>query len=81
MIITYTLLKLYVVQAEASILMFCQKLLNISFNSHFRAHEVDQIIFGEFEVLTFDKIIGPPVSLTKTSKGKYLIRLKEHFQQ
>ncbi|XP_055914184.1 uncharacterized protein LOC129947585 [Eupeodes corollae] len=70
-----------IVQAEASILMFCQKLLNISFNSHFRAHEVDQIIFGEFEILTFDKIIGPPVSLTKTSKGKYLIRLKEHFQQ
>lgn len=70
-----------IAKAEGNILMFCQKLLNIYFNSHFKAFEVDTNMFGEFKLLAFDEIIGPPVTLTKTSKGKHLIKLKEYFHQ
>lgn len=68
-----------VVREKNSIILFAQKLNQVQYQSHFLSYEVDNKIVGEFSCLPMKDIIGPPVTLIKTGKGKSMIKIKEHF--
>lgn len=77
--------KIYLIKIVAKLnencFLFCQQLKNVNFHSHFSAFEVDPLVVGEYFLISFKEIIGPPITLTKTAKGKNLIRIKEFFVQ
>lgn len=59
--------------------IFCQKLRNIYYSPHYLSFEVNPTLLDEYALLNFDEIVGPPVTLIKTAKGKHMIKLKEYF--
>ena len=63
-----------------SICLFCQKLSQIQFVPHFLSFEVDLSELGGFTFLPIKDLIGPPVTLIKTAKGKFLLKVKEFFK-
>lgn len=60
-------------------LLFCQQLRNIIYNSHFTAFEINPNQLGEFAILKFEDIVGPPLTINKIANGQKMIRIKEHF--
>lgn len=68
---------LNIIISENNIYLFVQEISNILYIKHYTAFEICPNNLGEFTVLTVDKLIGPPTTLIKTSKGKCMVRPKE----
>lgn len=75
----FLILEVFVVE-NSFIFFLCQKIEKILYNSHFTAYEVEPDLLGEFQVISVDDIIGPPVHVIKTAKGKRMIRIKNYFK-
>lgn len=67
------------VQNEEDISLFCQKLNEIHYRPHYMAFEVDASFLGEYFILHFEELIGPPATVIKTPKGKTMMHIKEYF--
>lgn len=69
-----------VIVERKHVLFFCQNLHSVKFNDHILAYEVDPLNLGTFSMIAADEIIGPPIHIIRTAKGKRVIRLKEYFR-
>lgn len=79
-VLFHKLLEIVVVE-EKTLLFFCQKLRNVNFDPHFIAYVLDDPYeFGSFSLISPDQILGPPISVIKTAKGKHVLRLKEYYK-
>jgi len=74
-IMLYLILEIVIVE-QKKILFFCQHLRSVKFDNHILAYEVDPLNLGLFSLISTDEIIGPPVHLITTARGKKVIRLK-----
>lgn len=59
--------------------LFCQKLEDVQYNPHYLALNVDPFSLGEFTVLRFEELLGPPVNIVRTASGANAIRIKEYY--
>jgi len=75
----YLILEIVIVERK-KVLFFCQHLRSVKFDSHILAYEVDPLSLGPFSLISTDEIIGPPIHLIRTAKGKKVICLKEYYQ-
>lgn len=62
------------------VLLFCQKLQRVQYRQHFLAYEIHEKDLEEFFIISANDIIGPPVTLIKTAKGKSMIRIKKYYK-
>lgn len=67
-----------IVAYKQCILLFCQEIKKTLFCPHYLAFEIDPTILGEYFILSFKDLIGPPVNLIKTARGRSMIRIKEY---
>lgn len=63
-----------------NIMFFCQELKNVIYMEHYIAYEVVPNALGQFEIISPNDIIGPPLHLIETPKGKTMLRVKEYFR-
>lgn len=77
-ILIYKVVEIIILNNE-KVLFFSQKLINITYRSHFLAHEVDISNLGQFSLISVNELIGPPLDLIKTAKGINMIKVKEHY--
>lgn len=75
--------KIYLIKTifriENKVYLFCQQLTEINFNSHFSAFEIHAEAFGEYRIIKFKDLLGPPLTIINTHKGKKFIKIKEYF--
>lgn len=69
-----------VIVERKHVLFFCQNLHSVKFDDHILAYEVDPLNLGSFSMIAANEIIGPPIHIIRTAKGKQVIRLKEYFR-
>lgn len=69
-----------IINKNQQVLLFCQKVYKTEYHSHFIAYEINQQLLGELEVIPITEVIGPPLTLIKTTKGKTMLRPKEYFR-
>lgn len=70
---------LNIVKFEDNVFLFCQQLKKVVYCPHLLAFEVDSSVLGEYFIVRFEKIVGPPVTLIKTANGKCMLRIKEYY--
>lgn len=61
-------------------LFLCQKINTVQFRDHFNAYEIDKNSLGHFSLITFEQMVGPPMTIIKTAKGNVMLRLKEYYK-
>lgn len=57
--------------------LFVQKMNNTTYLKHYTAFEIQPDNLGEFDIISTTDIVGPPVTLIKTHRSKFMVRLKE----
>ncbi|KYM96683.1 hypothetical protein ALC62_12647 [Cyphomyrmex costatus] len=75
----YLILDIILVQSN-KVLFFCQRLQRLQYRQHFLAYEINETILGELFIIFPENIIGPPLSLIKSAKGKSMIRVKQYYK-
>lgn len=78
-VLFYKILEIVVAEGK-TLLFFCQKLRNVIFVPHFIAYEVNPNDLGSFSLISSHEILGPPITLIKTAKGKLILRPKEYYK-
>ncbi|XP_030757984.1 uncharacterized protein LOC115883721 isoform X1 [Sitophilus oryzae] len=78
-ILLYVILDIVILEKKPPI-FFCQKLLNVRYDPHLLAYEIDPTNLGEFSLIFTEKILGPPITLIKTARGKNMLRIKEYYK-
>lgn len=78
-ILLYIILQIVLLEKE-HMLFFCQKLQNVKYDPHLLAYEVDPTELGAFSLISMDQIVGPPITLIKTARGKNILRIKEYYK-
>lgn len=67
---------LEIILLQYNALFFGQMLQKLQYTQPFLAYEIDETSLGEFVIISPNDIIGLPVTLIKTAKGKSMIRMK-----
>jgi len=78
-ILFYLIHEIVIVESK-QLLFFCQNVQDVKYVDHIIAYECDPTNLGSFALLTTDQIIGPPIHLIKTAKGKQILRTKEYYR-
>lgn len=60
--------------------LFCQHLVTNKYLEHFLAFEVDTNSLAEFKIIEIDNLVGPPLELIKTARGKSMLKCKEYYK-
>lgn len=65
--IDYNIFKIvYIVTTDETLQLFCEKLSNVIYCSHYKAFEVDIHNIEEYTVVDLSNLVGPPITLIKT---------------
>lgn len=69
-----------VIVNSKQLLFFCRHLQNEKYDDHLLAYEIDHTNLGLFSLISTEQIIGPPIHLIKTVRGKQILRPKEYYR-
>lgn len=78
--IMFYLIHEIVIVERKQLLFFCQHLKNVKYDDHIIVYELDPTNLGSFALLTTEQVIGPPIHLIRTAKGKHILRPKEYYR-
>lgn len=65
---------------NSNVMLFCQQLKKINYIENLISYEIDPLILGPFSILSMKDLLGPPINISKTSKGQIMLRLKEFYK-
>lgn len=61
-------------------LFLCQTINKIEYIDHFLSFDIDVRSLGAFLIISVNDLIGPPLALIKTARGKTMLRIKEYYK-
>lgn len=78
--IIFFIIKAICLVEKDNVIFFCQVIEKVNYVRHYIAYEVDPEALGDFSIILSSEIVGPSLTVTKTARGRMMIRLKEYFK-